>query len=447
MIASSDTRVVFGLGVTGLSCARHLYRQGLPFCVVDTRAEPPGIDALRTEMPDVTVFAGDVPVAVLEGASELIVSPGIALEDPLVAGARDAGAHVLGDIDLFVREARAPVIGITGSNAKSTVTELVGAMARAAGLNVGVGGNLGTPALDLLDEARELYVLELSSFQLERAGDLNLAVATVLNISPDHLDRHGSLPRYHQAKHRIFRGCASAVVNRDDSLTVPLLGDEVPVISWRLGEPELKGFGLRTVDGVENLCHGFEALLPVAEMPLVGRHNAANVLAALAIGHAARLPMADMLRAVRAFRGLPHRCQLVRERAGVRFVDDSKGTNIGACEAALNGLGGQGNVILIAGGQGKGADFRQLRPAIARHCRHVLVMGESARALTAALGDVVAVSSVDSMASAVREALVLAHSGDVVLLSPACASFDMFSGYAERGRVFAAAVQALEEGA
>ncbi|WP_116368748.1 UDP-N-acetylmuramoyl-L-alanine--D-glutamate ligase [Parahaliea mediterranea] len=446
MIASSDTRVVFGLGVTGLSCARHLYRQGLPFCVVDTRADPPGIDALRAEMPDITVFAGDVPAAVVEGAGELIVSPGIALDEPLVAAAQAAGAHVLGDIDLFMREARAPVIGITGSNAKSTVTELVGAMARSAGLNVGVGGNLGTPALDLLDAGRELYVLELSSFQLERAGELNLQVATVLNVSPDHLDRHGSLPRYHQAKHRIFRGCASAVVHRDDSLTIPLLGDEVPVISWRLREPELKGFGLRDIDGVDTLCHGFEPLLSVAELPLVGRHNVANVLAALAIGHAANLPMANMLQAVRAFRGLPHRCQLVRERAGVRYVDDSKGTNIGACEAALNGLGGERNVVLIAGGQGKGADFRQLRTAVARHCHHVVVLGEAAPALADALADVVAIRSVTSMAAAVHEAAALAREGDVVLLSPACASFDMFKGYAHRGSVFADAVQQLGEG-
>lgn len=447
LIASTGNRVVFGLGVTGLSCARYLHRNGLPFSVVDTRTQPPGLDVLQREMPEVPVFAGEVPAQVLESAGELIVSPGIALEEPLVAAAVAAGATVLGDIDLFVREARAPVVGITGSNAKSTVTELVGEMARAAGLRVGVGGNLGTPALDLLEDPNQLYVLELSSFQLERAGELNLQVATVLNVSPDHLDRHGSLPRYHQAKHRIFRGCAAAVVNRDDTLTVPLVSDEVAVTSWRLREPELNGFGLRTIEGVETLCHGFEPLLSAAELPLAGRHNCANVLAALAIGHAAGLPMPAMLEAVRSFRGLPHRCQLVREYRGVRYVNDSKGTNIGACEAALAGLGGQGNVILIAGGQGKGADFRQLRDTVQRHCRCVIVLGEAAAELDAALADIVPVHSVDSMQAAVETAAGLAQGGDLVLLSPACASFDMFRGYAERGEVFAAAVEQLGAGA
>ena len=245
LIASSEHRVVVGLGVTGVSCARHLHRQGARFSVVDTREQPPGLEELRREMPDVAIYAGNVPTELLAAASELIVSPGIALEDPLVAQAVEAGAQVRGDIDLFVRETRAPVIGITGSNAKSTVTEIVGEMARRANIDVGVGGNLGVPALDLLDENRQLYVLELSSFQLERAGKLGLAVATVLNVSADHLDRHGSMPRYHQAKHRIFMGCQKAVVNKGDPLTTPLLEEAVPVISWRAGEPELNGFGLR----------------------------------------------------------------------------------------------------------------------------------------------------------------------------------------------------------
>ena len=217
--------------------------------------------ALRSEMPGVPLFAGEIPADLIESAGELIVSPGIALDDPLVVRAREAEVAIVGDIDLFVREADAPVVGITGSNAKSTVTELVGQMARDAGLDVGVGGNLGTPALDLLAPERQLYVLELSSFQLERAGRLDLAVAAVLNITADHLDRHGSMPRYHQAKHRIFRGCRRAVVNRDDPLTIPLAEDAVEMVSWRLGEPELGGFGLRREGGEEFLCHGFEHLL------------------------------------------------------------------------------------------------------------------------------------------------------------------------------------------
>ncbi|MEZ5502635.1 MAG: Mur ligase family protein [Halioglobus sp.] len=209
-------RVVAGLGATGLSCARYLYQRGLPFTVIDTRVQPPGLDALRREMPGIEVFAGDYPKGLIENAAELIVSPGIALTAPIVDQALAVGVEVVGDIDLFMREAAAPVVGITGSNAKSTVTELVGQMARDAGLQVGVGGNLGTPALDLLDPLRELYVLELSSFQLERAHRLGLAVATVLNLSADHLDRHGSMSGYHLAKHRIFSGCRKAVVNPDD---------------------------------------------------------------------------------------------------------------------------------------------------------------------------------------------------------------------------------------
>lgn len=231
LIASSENRVVVGLGATGLSCARYFHARGLPFAVVDTRSEPPGIEQLRSEMPDVRVFAGDYPEELFAGASEVVVSPGIAMDAPIVVAALAAGAAIVGDIDLFVREARAPVIGITGSNAKSTVTELLGQMARDTKLDVGVGGNLGTPALDLLASERDLYVLELSSFQLERAGALDLAVATVLNISEDHLDRHGNMVGYHQAKHRIFRGCKTAVVNRDDRLTIPLLPADVEVVS------------------------------------------------------------------------------------------------------------------------------------------------------------------------------------------------------------------------
>jgi UDP-N-acetylmuramoylalanine--D-glutamate ligase len=445
VIASSEHRVVVGLGVTGLSCARHLYARGLPFTVIDTRAAPPGLAELQREMPGVSVFAGVYPADLIDGASELIVSPGIAMDDPLVRRARDLGIDVVGDIDLFVREARAPVIGITGSNAKSTVTELVGHMAQTAGLNVGVGGNLGTPALELLDDARELYVLELSSFQLERAGELGLAVATVLNVSADHLDRHGSMPAYHQAKHRIFRGCRKVVVNRDDPLTIALVAPGVEVISWRLREPELNGFGLRLLDGREWLCHGFERLLPVDEMGFAGRHNVANALAALALGSAAGLPAVAMTAALQSFRGLPHRCQLVTTINGVRFIDDSKGTNVGATEAALAGLGGERDIVLIAGGQAKGADFKGLQGAVRRHCKLLVLIGEDAAELEQALAQCVRVVHADSMADAVACAADAAMPGDTVLLSPACASFDMFSGYVQRAEVFCAAVMALPE--
>ena len=445
VIASSVNRVVVGLGATGMSCARYLYRRGLPFVVIDTRPDAPGLAACRQEMPDVPVYAGVYPVELVTGATELVVSPGVALDTQVVAQARDAGVNIVGDIDLFVREATVPVLGITGSNAKSTVTELVGQMARDAGLKAGVGGNLGTPALDLLNPQCALYVLELSSFQLERAGDLGLEVATVLNVSPDHLDRHGSMPRYHQAKHRIFRGCRKAVVNRDDPLTIPLVADEVEVLSWRMGEPELGGFGLRQLEGRETLCHGFDAILPSDELSLPGRHNVANALAALALGYAAGFPLESMAVTLRQFSGLPHRCQKVAEIQGVSYVNDSKGTNVGATLAALNGLGDVRNIVLIAGGQGKGADFTLLRSAVATRCKGVILLGEDAPQMQAALQDSAPVTRVASMEEAVRAAASTSAVGDVVLLSPACASFDMFTGYTHRGEVFCQAVERLRE--
>jgi UDP-N-acetylmuramoylalanine--D-glutamate ligase len=445
VIASSANRVVIGLGATGLSCARYLHRRGVPFSVVDTRPNPPGLEEFRADMPAVPVFTGLYPAELVTGASELIVSPGVALDDPVVVQARDAGVDIVGDIDLFMREARAPVIGITGSNAKSTVTELVGQMARDAGLDVGVGGNLGTPALDLLAPERALYVLELSSFQLERAGELKLAVAVVLNVSADHLDRHGSMPRYHQAKHRVFRGCLKAVVNRDDPLTIPLVGDDVEVISWRMREPELGGFGLRQLENGEYLCYQFEPLLHCDELGLVGRHNVANALAALAIGHAARLPLATMVATLRQFSGLPHRAQQVAQIAGVTYVNDSKGTNVGATIAALNGLGDGRNIVLIAGGQGKGADFSLLQEAVSSHCKQLILIGADAPLLEQALQGRAPVLIAASMDEAVAQAAALAQAGDCVLLSPACASFDMFSGYVQRGEVFCRAVARLQE--
>lgn len=443
VIASNAYHVVLGLGVTGLSCVRYLSRRGVAFTVVDTRSNPPGLTQLLREFPDVPVFLGEVPDAVVESAARIIVSPGLGLDQPLVKKAVAAGAEVVGDVDLFVREAAAPVIGITGSNAKSTVTELVGQMAKVAGINVAVGGNLGTPALDLLSEQCELYVLELSSFQLERAGRLNLAVATVLNITADHLDRHGNLPGYHRAKHKIFSGCNKVVVNKNDPLTMPLVAEGVAVTSWRMGEPELGGFGLRLKGETEYLCYQFENLLPVRELAMAGRHNVANALAALAIGHAADLPMEAMLATLREFSGLPHRCQAVAEIHGVSFINDSKGTNPGATEAALKGLGSARNIVLIAGGVGKGADFDQLRSAAVAHCKLLVLIGEAAEEMRASLAGCVEIVLADSLNQAVCIAAENAVAGDCVLLSPACASFDMFSGFEERGQAFVQAVASL----
>jgi UDP-N-acetylmuramoylalanine--D-glutamate ligase len=414
--------------------------------VVDSRDNPPGLDALRRECPEAELVLGDIPQARLQQAGRLIVSPGVAINHPAVVAAREQGVPVCGDIDLFMARAQAPVVGISGSNGKSTVTELFGRMARRSGIAVAVGGNLGPPALDLLSDDNELYVLELSSFQLERAGDLGLQVACLLNLSPDHMDRHNTMPEYHAAKQRIFRACQSLVYNRDEVLTRPLQVDTVSSWSFGLGEPDFHGFGLRRRGGEEWLYYAFEPLLPVAEIALVGRHNVANALAALALGQVLKLPLPPMLEELRKFSGLPHRSQAVADVAGVHYINDSKATNPAATCAALAGLASDHRLILIAGGQGKGADFRELCEKIAASCRAVVLLGEAADSLEQMLSASLPVLRAASMQDAVGLAAGFADPGDTVLLSPACASFDMFSGFAERGEKFTAAVQQLLKG-
>lgn len=445
LIASDHFRIVVGLGKSGMSLVRFLARQGVRFAVADTREQPPELSTLREQFPGVEVRCGELDVEFLCRADELYVSPGLALATPALQAAAARGVKLSGDIELFARHAKAPIIAITGSNAKSTVTTLVGEMAEAAGKRVAVGGNLGTPALDLLDEQVELYVLELSSFQLESTDQLNAEVATVLNISEDHMDRYSGLPAYHQAKHRIFRGARQVLVNRQDGLSRPLIGEQVPCWTFGLNKPDFKGFGLLEVEGEKHLAFQFEPLLAVRELKVRGAHNQANALAALALGHAVGLPFAPMLQALRAFTGLAHRCQWLRERAGVSYYDDSKATNVGAALAAIEGLGSDidGKLLLIAGGDGKGADFAALAAPVARHCRAVLLIGRDAERLAVALGDGVPLIRLASLEQAVEQAAELAQAGDAVLLSPACASLDMFKNFEERGRLFARAVEAL----
>lgn len=450
LIASDQFRIVVGLGKSGMSVVRFLARQGVRFAIADTREQPPELATLKAEYPHIEVRCGALDVEFLCRASELYVSPGLALATPALQQAAARGVKLSGDIDLFVRHARAPIIAITGSNAKSTVTTLVGEMAAAAGRRVAVGGNLGTPALDLLAEDVELYVLELSSFQLESTERLNAEVATCLNISDDHMDRYSGIEAYHLAKHRIFRGARQVVFNRQDALSRPLIADQLPCWSFGLDRPDFRGFGIREVEGEKYLAFQFEPLLAVHALKVRGEHNQANALAALALGHAAGLPMAAMLEALRRFTGLPHRCQWLRERAGVTFYDDSKATNVGAALAAIDGLGAElaGKLLLIAGGDGKGADFTPLRASVARYCRAVLLLGRDAEQIATALqGDdgapVVPLLRVASLEEAVQRASALAQRGDALLLSPACASLDMFTSFEERGRCFARAVEAL----
>ena len=444
LISSSRRKVVVGLGATGLSVARFLNRRGDEFSIVDTRLEPPCLETLERELPNVPVFLGNQGAEVLASAGELIVSPGLSPEDPILAEAIAQGASVRGDIDLFMEVARAPVVGITGSNAKSTVTAMFGAMARQAGLEVAVGGNLGTPALELIDEDVELYVLELSSFQLERAGNLNLDVATVLNVTPDHLDRHGNMQRYHQAKHRIFAGCRCAVFNAADPLTIPPLARDRQQIGWTLGEPDLKGFGVREEDGQRMLVRGFDKLMPVSDLSLPGEHNVANALACLALGEARSLPMDAMLTVLKSFPGLPHRAEVVAARDNVRWINDSKATNVGATLAAIQGLGKDSRLILLAGGRDKNSDFSELAGAISAHCDFAVYFGEAGDKLYAALADACDAQRVETLAEAAALAAERAEAGHIVLLSPACASFDQFASYEARGAAFAALAREWE---
>jgi UDP-N-acetylmuramoylalanine--D-glutamate ligase len=443
--------LVVGAGVSGLSCVRHLLAQGANVRVLDSRLQPPQLAEVRALLPAQAIFLGDWPAAAFASVDEIVVSPGVSLEEPALAAAAARGLPLLGDIELFARAATRPVVAITGSNGKSTVTTLVGDLLAGTGLKVAVGGNLGTPALELLTGPQpDAYVLELSSFQLERTASLAPAAACVLNLSPDHIDRHGCFAAYAAAKARVLHGAAVAVLNRDDA-AVAALADGLAVgqrVVWfGLGAPRgASDFGLVDRDGALHLARGNEALLPASALRLPGRHNIANALAALALVDALGVPLDKTLPALAAFTGLPHRTQFVAEHAGIAWYDDSKGTNVGATLAAIAGLAPtrpSGRLVLILGGQGKGQEFAPLRAALAAHGRGAVLIGEAADAIAAAIGDAVPCQRAADMSGAVTAAAALARPGDGVLLSPACASFDMFSGYAARGAAFACAVQAL----
>lgn len=437
----ADLSVIVGLGATGISCARHLQRNGKAFAVIDTRTAPPQLHAFLEKFPNVEVELGKLDAELLKKASQIIISPGVALREPAIHQHVQRGVPVVGDIEIFARAVTKPVIAITGTNAKSTVTTLVGEMAKAAGYRVQVGGNLGIPVLDLLDQNADadLFVLELSSFQLETTLSLVPAVATVLNITPDHMDRYNSVEEYRNAKHRVYQHARSIVCNRDDVQTDAQHANK---FYFTLNEPGENEFGLRQDAGETYLAFGKQNLLPVDSLPVNGRHYQANALAALAIGHSYGLPFAPMLEVLTSFRGLPHRCELVRERNGVKWFNDSKGTNVGATQAAIEGLGAslKGKLVVIAGGIGKNADFSPLLPVLKKYSRHVVLIGEAAQELERLIDGVIPVSFATSMQEAVAQAGSVAMSGDYVLLSPACASFDMFKNFEHRGEVFARSV-------
>ncbi len=435
--------LIVGLGKTGLSCARYLSAQGIPVAITDTREQPPGLEAMKSELPDLALFLGGFDASVFDAAERLVVSPGVPVSEPLIQQAMERGVPVVGDIELFAQAVDAPVIAITGSNGKSTVTTLVGAMAVQAGVRTKIGGNLGEPALDLLGHDAELYVLELSSFQLETTKTLRSKAAVVLNISSDHMDRYSGVDAYARVKSDIYNQTEIGIFNLDDPRVVAMRNGHESDLLYTLGESGKNCFGLCRIDDVEWICYEQRALIPAAELLMPGRHNLSNALAALALGSAMGLSDSAMLDTLKQFRGLPHRTQFVAEHAGVRWYNDSKGTNVGACIAALQGFDEAGKTLLIAGGDSKGADFSALAPVVQQTARTVVLIGRDAPVIEQALVGTVPVLHAASMEEAVAIAATQAMAGDRVLLSPACASFDMFSGYEQRGQVFMDAVTEL----
>lgn len=438
--------LIAGLGKTGHSIARYLSRRHQPFVVFDTRIKPQNLGEFLNEFPETPVFLGEIPEQNMASIEAVISSPGVPLDHPSLQKLHALGVPIYGDIDCLAREVTVPVVAITGTNGKSTVTTLVGEMAKASGLVTAVAGNIGEPVLDVLDDGVDygLWVLELSSFQLELTTAFTPYAATILNISPDHLDRHHYLEAYAAAKQRIYHQAQYAIYNRADSLTFPQAA-AFNACSFGLDEPAHGQWGIRLQDKISYLAYGEMCFLSVDAMRLKGTHNWTNALAACALAHALGISFEVMSEVLQRFSGLPHRTQWIRTLDDVTWIDDSKGTNIGATISALIGLGGtlSGKLVLIAGGQGKGADFRELRAAIQNYVSAVILIGEDADKLEAALHDVVPIFRAQSLEQAVKMAQKETNPGDMVLLSPACASLDMFRDYNHRAEVFTAAVNAL----
>ena len=496
--------LVLGLGETGLSMVRWLSAQHANLRVADTRSAPPGLAQAGQYVPAEQIFCGDFNDALFDGIELIAISPGVPLQDPIVAKAVARGIEVVGDIELFAqslrrggiedsghpaayplrvlpKDNRPHILAITGANGKTTVTSMVEHICKAAGKDAVAAGNISPAVLDVVLERGanqpEVWVLELSSFQLETTYSLHADAATVLNISEDHLDRYDDMAAYSAAKARIYSGCGIQVLNRDDERCMSMARAECKTITFGLSRPATESeFGIERADGEIWLMQGKQRLLKASELQVAGLHNVANALAALALSSAIDFPMHTLVEALRSFKGLPHRVERVAEMDGITYYDDSKGTNVGATVAALQGLGGMtrcaqasgagvppprllpqsagsaSNVseagcksVLIAGGEGKGQNFAPLKMAVAQHARAVVLIGRDAQLIAAALnGSGVKVVHAENMQDAVHQATRLAQNGDAVLLSPACASFDMFRNYKHRAEVFIQSVHELE---
>lgn len=433
--------LVVGLGATGLSCVRFLDKRGVELAVTDTRENPPGLDVLREQYPHVAVFIGGFEQAAFERSDILVVSPGVAVAEPLLRTALQEGKKVIGDIEIFAICNTVPTVGITGSNGKSTVTKLVDDMARMANKKVVAGGNFGTPALDLLDNYydAQLFVLELSSFQLETTSLLNTEVSALLNISEDHMDRYADITAYADAKARIFSHAQRVVYNRDDQNVVDIVNGLPAALartSFSLDENTGADFYAHQEDGTVWLMHRDAGLIRADELHIQGMHNVANVLAAMAIAHNLSLPMPAILQAATRFTGLPHRTQFITAINDVSWFNDSKATNVGATLAAINGMQDR-RLILFLGGQGKGQDFSPLAQALQKHVYQVFLYGQDAELIHRQIEGSTRLTMVADLKQGIESAQEITQAGDVVLFSPACASFDMFKNYEHRGEVFA----------
>ena len=430
--------VVVGLGATGFSVARYLFGRGMQVTVVDAQLNPPLAMQLAKIAPGIDIRTGGGDINNLRSADVLIISPGVSLDHPTVRKAQDIGIEIVGDIELFARAVAAPVIGITGSNGKSTVTQWLAVLLRVAGHKVLVGGNIGPPALDLLaDELPECYVLELSSFQLESTQSLCLRAGAILNVTPDHLDRYVDLTAYQAAKWRIAKGSQTLVINRQDPFLVQQAANySGALVTFGLDAPSgPNDLGIIRSHGDDWLTRGDERLISVTEISLIGRHNLANALAAMALAlEFTRLTPQALCSGLRAFDGLPHRCEVVGDWRGIRWINDSKGTNVGATIAALEGL--DRPVVLIAGGQAKTSDFSGLSLALSERATHLVVFGQDAKHIARSVDASIGVTQVEQLAQAIDVAAGAAHRGDVILFSPACASYDQFDNFEHRGEVF-----------
>ena len=436
--------VIVGLGKTGLSCFRYLSNQGLNVAITDSREEPPELLELRAEFESASVYLGQINEQVLLASDQIILSPGVSLDNKSIKLSVENNIPVFGDIELFCQKAQAPIIAVSGSNGKSTVTTIVAEMTRLAGLKTYVGGNIGIPALDLLsDSSPDLYVLELSSFQLETTYSLNAHASVVLNVSPDHMDRYLSLKDYANTKKRIYSGQGLMVLNKDEEYIHSIMDSKRDTIYFSLGAPEGENFGLINHNNEVWLSQGNEKIINKNQLKIKGEHNISNALAAMALAGAVNVPTNIMADVLKNFTGLEHRCQLVREIDNVSWYNDSKATNVGACIASITGLCELGNIILIAGGDSKGADLSGLNPIVKKYIKRVFLFGIDANKLADVMGSDVDKEFVNNMNEAVKGASKIADPDDIVLLAPACSSLDMYKNYQQRGDAFISAIDAL----